>query len=66
VQIDVREIGDNITIDTISFGDDEYLSCDDLDNEIFTVRSEDKIVNIYLDSIDNMIVALQKAKELWV
>lgn len=64
MQIDVREI-DDVTVDTINFGEDESLSIGDIEDDIFYVKSTEKSVPIYKDSIPNMIKALEKAQELW-
>ena len=64
--IDIRDHDEGFTVDGIQFGDDEFLiAAQDEDSDIFYVRSAEKLVPVYLGSIENMIAALEQAKELW-
>ena len=65
-KIDIRTLDDDDVINQIQFGEDETLEIvPDVELDIFYVISGDKRTTIYIDSIDNMIIALNRAKDLW-
>lgn len=62
-KIDIRNGEDYEPVTEIQFGDDEELVYGEAG--VFYVRSSRKLVPVYIESIDNMIKALEQAKELW-
>jgi hypothetical protein len=62
-KIDIREIDEDEEITEIYFTDDEYLSI--LESNVLYVHSDGKKIPIFLESIPNMIVALEHAKAIW-
>ena len=65
MEIDIRNPLD-VEITKLKFADGEYInrvSCSDMVIEIETAGGD--LVEIYMRDIDNLIKALQKAKELW-
>lgn len=64
-RIDIRNANDYEEITEIQFGNDETLVYGSTESDLFYVRSEAKLVPVYIESIDNMIKALEQAKELW-
>ncbi len=68
MQINVRNVDEEDKVNTIVFGrDGEHLEVYQGDNKVFLI-SEGELgdsVPVYLEDIDYLIAALQKAKVLW-
>lgn len=72
MEIDVRGVHDKCEIKKIRYSDDEYLKFSGYggpsgDLKIFDIvdTEAEEDVTLYLKDIDNLIKALEKAKELW-
>ena len=63
--VDIRK-ETNVQIDTIAFSDEEFLFQDtEGEEEVFLIGDANVKVPIYLESIPDLIKALEKAQEIW-
>ena len=62
-EVDIRTYQSSGDIKTIKFGSDEILEVGESD--LFYIISEGMRASIYLDSIPDLINALNLAQELW-
>lgn len=61
--LDIRPDADD-KVDLIQFDDDSFLA-NDMNNIYIQTRDEEHYISVTEESLDNLVLATQKAKELW-
>ena len=65
-ELDIRDLEEDEEITRIRFSDDDWLEQGSFALDIVTGTHRRQQSRVYLSDIDNLILALKKAKELWM